>query len=75
MRALRARPAGVADGVAALLEVTDLTVELRARDRILAVAGREARPGALSRLLGVPSVEVRPGGLVGAVVAEATRLG
>lgn len=54
-----------------LLGMTDLTVEIRVRGRIVAVTGADARPGVLSQLLEVPSVEFRLGGSVGAVGAEA----
>lgn len=74
VRALRDRPTDTADELSALLAVTDLTVEVRAHNRILAVAGPDARPGVLSNLLDVSPVEVRLGGALGAVVAEAKAL-
>lgn len=74
VRALRGRPADAEDELSALLAVTDLTVEIRARDRILAVAGPDTRPGVLSNLIDVSPVELRLGGAVGAVVAEAKAL-
>jgi hypothetical protein len=75
MRAFRGRPGGPEDGLPELLRATDLTAEVRVRDRIVAVVGPDARPGTLSRLLGVAPVEVRAGGLLGAVGVEAgTRL-
>lgn len=70
VRATRNQPAGVATSLTALLRTTDLTVEARVRDRIVAVAGADARPGAVSRLLEVDPVEVRVGGVLGAVGAE-----
>ncbi len=74
MRALRGRPANAEDELSALLAVTDLTVEVRARDRIVAVAGANARPGILSDLLDISPVELRLGGVLGAVGAEAKSL-
>lgn len=73
MRVLRGRPPG-ADWLPALLTATDLTVEVRVRDRIVAVAGADARPGPLSRLFGISPLEVRLCGVVGAVGVEATHL-
>jgi hypothetical protein len=72
LRATRNQPAGVATSLTALLRTTDLTLEARVRDRIVAVAGADARPGAVSRLLEVDPVEVRVGGVLGAVGAEAS---
>jgi hypothetical protein len=69
-RGLRGLPAGAEDSVAAVLTTTDLTVEVRVRDRTVAVGGADARPGALSRSLGVAPFEVRLGGVLGAVGAE-----
>lgn len=74
MRALRGRPTD-GEGLAALLTATDLTVEVRVRDRTVAIAGADARPGRLSVLLGASPIEVRTGGLLGAVWAEARHLG
>jgi hypothetical protein len=58
--------------VGALLSAADLTVEVRVRGRIVAVAGADARPGALSEFLGVAPIEIRIGGLAGAVGREAS---
>jgi len=71
LRAVRGQPAGGATSLTALLHTTDLTVEARVRDRIVAVAGADARPGLVSRMLEVDPVEVRVGGVLGAVGAEA----
>lgn len=53
-----------------VLETTDLTVEVRVRDRTVAVLGAAARPGVVSRRLGVAPVELRLGGALGAVGRE-----
>lgn len=58
-----------------LLAMTDLTVEVRVRGRIVAVTGADARPGVLSQLLEVPSVEFRLGGSIDAVGAEVIAAG
>jgi hypothetical protein len=73
MRAARGKPSD-AGSLQALLVATDLTVEVRARDHTVAVAGADARPGAVSRLLGVAPVEVRISGALGALGAEAAAL-
>jgi hypothetical protein len=73
MRALRGRPRDAEGELVTLLDATDLAVEVRIHDRIVAVAGPEARPGALARLLGVAPIEVRAGGLLGALGVEAAR--
>jgi hypothetical protein len=69
-RALGGVPDGPADRLATLLRTTDLTLEVRVRDRTVAVVGADARPGAFSRGLGVDPVEVRLGGVLGAVGRE-----
>jgi hypothetical protein len=69
LRALRGLP-DRENELAALLRTTDLTVEVRVRDRTVAVVGAEARPGVLSRRLGVDPVEARVGGVLGAVGRE-----
>jgi hypothetical protein len=74
VRAFRGRPADAGDALPALLTATDLTVEVRVRDRTVLVAGAGARAGPLSRLLGIDPAEVRIGGVVGALGAEARRL-
>lgn len=74
MRAFRSRRPAAGTELSTLLTVTDLSVEIRARDRIVAVAGVDARPGLLSRLLDLESIEVRLDGVAGAVVAEAVSL-
>ncbi len=71
LQALRQAPDGEQDRLAALLTAMDLTAELRVRNRIVAVAGADARPNALSGLVGVDPIEVRIGGALGAVCAEA----
>jgi hypothetical protein len=70
IRALRGQPEDAAGPLSTLLETTDLTVEIRIRDRTVAVAGVGARPGVLSRQLGVAPMELRAGGAVSAVGAE-----
>jgi hypothetical protein len=72
LRATRRRPDGIGTTLTALGRTTDLTVEARVRDRVVAVAGADARPGVVSRLLEVDPVELRLGGVVGAVGAEAS---
>jgi hypothetical protein len=69
LRALRGLP-DRENELAALLRTTDLTVEVRVRDRTVAVVGAGARPGVLSRRLGVDPVEARVGGVLGAVGRE-----
>lgn len=56
--------------LAALLHTTDLTVEVRVRDRTVAVIGPGARPGIVSRRLGVAPAELRIGGGLGALGRE-----
>lgn len=70
IRAARGRPDRSAIEVAELLAVTDLTLEVRVRDRTVTAVGAEARPGTVSRFLGVDPFEVRIGGVLGAVTAE-----
>jgi hypothetical protein len=77
-RALRASPRGEATGIASLLALTDLTVEVRSRGRTIAAIGADAPAGPLSRWLGAAPAQVRPAGLVAAVgqeVAAGLRLG
>lgn len=63
-------PEGGRDRVAAALTATDLTAEVRVRERTVATVGAAARPGVLSRTLGVAPVELRIGGLLAAVGQE-----
>jgi hypothetical protein len=70
LRALRGLPEDGSDRLADLLRTTDLTVEVRVRDRTVAVVGARASPGVVSRGLGVDPVEARVGGLLGAVGRE-----
>lgn len=70
VRAFRGLPDDGVDHLAALLHTTDLTVELRVRDRTVAVVGADARPGPVSRGLGVDPVEARIGGVLAAVGRE-----
>ncbi|WP_318567607.1 peptide ABC transporter ATP-binding protein [Salinigranum marinum] len=70
LRALGGIPGGEADRLTDLLRTTDLTVEVRVRDRTVAVAGAEAQPGVVSRRLGVAPIESRLGGVLGAVGRE-----
>ena len=69
-RALRGRPERVEESLTALLGTADLTVEIRVRDRTVAVAGAGARPGYVSRRLGIAPIEGRVGGVLGAGGAE-----
>ncbi len=71
-RVLRGQSPESSTRVCALLRTAGVTVEVRVRGRIVAVAGADARPGALSEFLGVDPVEVRIGGLAGAVGQEAS---
>jgi hypothetical protein len=66
LRAARGQSGGLPTVVDELLSTTDLTVEVRARDRTLAVFGAGARPGVVSRLVGVDPVELRLAGVIGA---------
>jgi hypothetical protein len=68
--ALRNRPTNVDSSAAGLLTTADLTAEVRVRDRIVAVAGADARSGVLGRLLDVDPVEVRSLGVLGSLGAE-----
>ena len=70
-QAARSRPEGGEGPLVSLLTATGLTVEIRIRDRIVAVAGADAHPRLVSRLLGIDPIQVRIGGAVGAVGAEA----
>ncbi len=70
IRVLRGQPLDAAGPLSTLLETTDLTVEIRVRDRTVAVAGTGARPGVLSRQLGIAPIEARPTGVVSAIGAE-----
>lgn len=70
IRAARGLPEGSATGLPDLLAVTDLTLEVRIRDRIVTQVGAEARPGWISRSLDVDPFEIRIGGVLGAVGAE-----
>jgi hypothetical protein len=70
LRAARARPDGSAAGLDEVLGAADLTVDVRVRDTTVAVAGPDARPGALSGLLGVAPAEVRPGGALRAAAGD-----
>ena len=70
VRSLGGVPDGGADQLSTLLTTTDLTLEIRVRDRTVAVVGTGARPGSLSRGLGVDPVEVRLGGVFGVVGRE-----
>lgn len=70
IRATRGFPRARIDEVAALLAVTDLTVEVRSRDRTIAAIGADAPAGPLSRWLGTAPAQVRAAGLVAAVGQE-----
>lgn len=71
-RALRASPPGETTGIASLLAVTDLTIEVRSRGRTVAAIGPDAPAGPLSRWLGTAPAQIRPAGLVAAVGQEIT---
>ena len=70
LRALRGLPGDGTDRLTALLTTTDLTVEVRIRDRTVAVLGAGAHPGVVSRRLGIAPVEARVGGVFGVVGRE-----
>jgi hypothetical protein len=70
VRALRGQPLDATGPLLTLLGTTDLTAEIRVRDRTVAAAGVGAHPGALSRQLGIAPLEVRLGGAMSAVGAE-----
>ena len=74
MRAARGQPTSAGSSLQPLLAMTDLTVEVRARDHTVAVAGADARPGPVSRLLGLAPLEVRISGVLGALGSEAAAL-
>ena len=69
-RVLLAALEGGGDGLAAALEATGLTAEIRVGSAVVAVAGAGATPGRLARLLSVGPVEVR----VRALAAAALRV-
>ena len=69
-RVLQAALDSGGDGLAAALEATGLTVEIRVGSAVIAVAGAGATPGRLARLLSVGPVEVR----VRALAAAALRV-
>jgi hypothetical protein len=69
-------------GPTQLLVATDLSVEVRVRDRTVAVLGATARPGPVARLLAVAPAEPRVVGVLGAgwdgltaAIGSARRLG
>jgi len=68
-RALGGQPDGAETALGGLSAATALTAEIRVRDRIVAVAGADARPGPVAWSLGVDPVEVRLDGTLGAVGA------
>ncbi|MFB6252303.1 MAG: hypothetical protein ABEI27_11585 [Halobellus sp.] len=70
VRAVRRLPEGGETRLEQLLELTDLTVEFRIRDRTVAVAGVGADPGTVSTQLGAAPIEIRIGGVLGAVGRE-----
>lgn len=58
------------NAVAAVLAVTDLTVEVRSRGRTIVAIGTDAPAGPLSHWLGAAPAQVRVGGIVAAVGQE-----
>ena len=74
VRSLGGVPDSGAARLSTLLTTTDLTLELRVRDRTVAVVGTDARPGPLSHGLGVDPVEVRLGGAFGVIGRELSAL-
>ena len=67
-RVLQAALDSGGDGLAAALEATGLTAEIRVGSAVIAVAGAGATPGRLARLLPVGSVEVRARALAAAAL-------
>ncbi|MFB6211863.1 MAG: hypothetical protein ABEI76_10030 [Halobacteriales archaeon] len=70
IQAVRGLPDDGPGALTPLLETTDLTVEVRIRDRTVAVAGVNARPGVVSQTLDIDPIEVRIGGVIAAVGQE-----
>ncbi|WP_340101548.1 hypothetical protein [Salinibaculum salinum] len=70
IRAARDVPGARMDEIAALLDATDLTVEVRSRDRTIVAIGADAPAGPLSRWVGTAPAQVRAAGLVAAVGQE-----
>ncbi|MDY6818452.1 MAG: hypothetical protein SVG88_07305 [Halobacteriales archaeon] len=70
IQAVRGLPDDGAGALTPLLETTDLTVEVRIRDRTVAVAGVNARPGVVAQTLDIDPIEVRIGGVIAAVGQE-----
>ncbi|MGM0398841.1 MAG: hypothetical protein ACQEQY_07580 [Halobacteriota archaeon] len=58
------------EGIAALLATSDLTVEIRARDRTVFAVGADAPAGPVSRWAGTAPAQVRVLGLLAAVGQE-----
>ena len=67
-RGLRAVLDSGGDGLAAALEATGLTAEIRVGSAVIAVAGAGVTPGRLARLLPVGSVKVRARALAAAAL-------
>lgn len=70
IRAARSFPQTRITEVAALLAVTDLTVEVRSRDRTIVAIGTDAPAGPLSHWVGTAPAQVRAGGVLAAVGQE-----
>jgi hypothetical protein len=67
-RVLQAALDSGGDGLAAALEATGLTAEIRVGSAVIAVAGAGVTPGRLARLLPVGSVKVRARALAAAAL-------
>jgi hypothetical protein len=69
IRAFRSLPSTERRRLHGTLRMADLTLEVRARHRTLAVLGAGARPGALAHQFGLDPVEVRLSGALSAALA------
>ena len=66
----RAQREKVLQGVHAMLQLADLTVQFRLMGRIVARLGAKARPGLLSWALGVRPLQIRPVGVLSLITAS-----
>ena len=69
-RAARSLPQSRIDEVAALLVTTDLTLEVRSRDRTIVAIGADAPAGQISQWLDIAPAQIRIAGILAAVGQE-----
>lgn len=68
--ALTGLPPKRVSGVVSLLKETDLTIEVRSRNRTVLALGTDAPAGAVSRWLGAAPAQIRVAGLAAALGQE-----